>query len=94
MRTGRLDEQELRRKILNCARLKYEAFRPDVTEYIKKIITEMTDEQWGVPEAIADAAGKIASEIIFDTPGSLRLRLKNGAVIRNTEEDTYGNSGG
>ena len=87
------DEKELRAKIMRCAAMKYEAFRPDLTEYVTKVFAETPDAQWSEADGIIEIIRKTVSEIIITAPDSLRIRLKNRAVITKEKEESNGNSG-
>lgn len=86
-------EKELQAKIMRCAAMKYEAFRPDFTEYVTKVLAETPDAQWSEADGIIEIIRKTVSEIIITAPDSLRIRLKNGAVITKEKEESNGNSG-
>lgn len=89
-----VNERECRQKILRCAALKYEAYQPDHTEYIKRVVEAVPPEQWAEDAGITEVIRKTVSEIIIDAPGALRIRLKNGAALTTAKEDINGNSSG
>ena len=84
------DAATLRKQILRCASLKYDALKSDSTPYIRGVIEGWTDDCMSSADKTAQLVGRIAEEIIVEAPDRLCVRLKNGAVIRTTKEETNG----
>ena len=81
------DAAELREKVLRCASLKYDAFQDDTSPYIRGVI-----EKGCKADSVAAVVGKTVDEIVVESPDRLRIKLKNGAIIRTIKEDSNGNS--
>lgn len=87
------DAAELRAKVLQCASLKYGALQSDATPCIKGTIQRITAESLQSAEEVTKAVRKIAEEIAVEEAGEIRVRLKNGTIIRTIEEDSNGSCG-
>ena len=85
------DAVELRKLILRCASLKYDALQTDLTPFIRGVIEKYPIDSLRDTEHIARLVSMIVEGIFIESPDRLRIKLKNGAIIRTIKEDSNGN---
>lgn len=88
---GDYDAAELKRKIMQCAKMRYEAIEPDVTPYIRLTIAADGGKAADDVAAQIELVRKTFATITYIQPAAIRVTLKNGAAVTIEGEANHGN---